>query len=248
MPCVAWPRASVSVTFARVRFAPKTADLRHFLLLSFSFSFSIACSSSYAETPHETDGGTTPPANEDASAPPDASVSDAPSEGCSGKLDCVRIVFVSSERSSGKLGDGGLAGADALCQRLGDAGSKTRGRRFRAWLSTDSTPAAGRLPHGTQPYRRTDGVEIASSFAQLVAGPIANPLNVDENGEIVATTEVWTGTGAAGGQDGDLCEDWTATTQAATGRQGNAARIDTNWTSDNDFPCNVEARVYCFEN
>jgi hypothetical protein len=206
-----------------------------------------ACSSSYAETPRDADGGTTPPPKDDASAT-DASVLDAATEGCNGTIDCARIVFVSSETSSGKLGEGGLAGADALCQRLADASSKTRGRRFRAWLSTESTPAAGRLPQGTKPYRRTDGIEIAGSFAQLVTVPLAKPLNVDENGEIVATTEVWTGTGPSGGKDGELCNDWTATTQAATGRQGNAARTDASWTTDNDFPCNVQARVYCFEN
>lgn len=205
-----------------------------------------ACSSSYAETPRDGDGGSTTPTS-DASAldasPPDASV-----EACNGRLDCDRLVFVSSETSNGKLGDGGLAGADVVCQRLADASAKTRGRRFRAWLSTDSTPAVGRLPQGTKPYRRTDGVEISSSFAQLIAGPLAHPLNVDEKGEIVATTEVWTGTGAGGNQDGELCNDWSAETQAANGRQGNAARTDVSWTTDNDFPCNRLARIYCFEN
>lgn len=214
-----------------------------------------ACSSSYAETPHDPDGGTAPPPDasvRDASGLDasglDASVPEAASVGCNGEIDCARVVFVSSETSTGKLGDGGLAGADAFCQRLADASPKTRGRRFRAWLSTDSTPASGRLPQGTKPYRRTDGAEIAASFARLVAPPLAAPLNVDENGEVVATTEVWTGTDETGAQDGDLCNDWTATTQAATGRMGNAAHTDATWTTDHDVGCNVLARVYCIEN
>jgi hypothetical protein len=191
-----------------------------------------ACSPTYSEGPPAGDGGA------------DAAV--AP---CTGKADWDRIVFVSSDVGDGKLAEGGLTGADGFCQRLADASSSVaRGRSFRAWLSTASTPAAGRLTRGTRPYRRVDGVQVHASLEAFSQRSLEAPMNVDENGLVVATSAVWTGTEGDGTPNANNCNDWTATTQIAEGRQGSAAATNGEWASQTDAPCDEEARVYCFEN
>jgi hypothetical protein len=95
--------------------------------------------------------------------------------------------FITSE-GSGKGGDlGGLAGADAHCQKLATAagaGSKT----WRAYLSTNSTPAQpginARDRIGSGPWVNAKGVEIAKNVEDLHAGSQINKANgLNEKGE-----------------------------------------------------------------
>ena len=76
--------------------------------------------------------------------------------------------FVTSETNSGDLG--GLAGADATCQRL--AGAAGAGNRtWRAYLSTHGTPTEAAVNArdriGTGPWYNASGVMIAASVADL---------------------------------------------------------------------------------
>jgi hypothetical protein len=209
----------------------------------------LACSSTYSEgAPLVPDAAVAETGTSDAGSGGDADA-EAAAPTCVGTA-CERLVFVSSETSNGKFGgEGGLVGADALCQRLADASAKTRGRPFRAWLSTASSPAIGRLTKGTKPYRRVDGMRVHDELAQFTQGSsLKAPINVDENGITVATSEVWTGTEADGTADLATCNGWTATTQAATGHQGTAGATDEEWSSAATTGCNAMARVYCFEN
>src|SRR3984885_5364917 len=95
--------------------------------------------------------------------------------------------FITSE-GSGKGGDlGGLAGADAHCQKLATAagaGSKT----WRAYLSTSSTPAQpginARDRIGSGPWVNAKGVEIAKNVEDLHTGSQINKANgLNEKGE-----------------------------------------------------------------
>jgi hypothetical protein len=84
------------------------------------------------------------------------------------ETDAPMTFFVTGEAHSGDLG--GLAGADAICQRLA-AAVGAGDRAWRAYLSTHGTPtepavnARDRIGEG--PWHNAKGVMIAASLADL---------------------------------------------------------------------------------
>ncbi|MCU4179340.1 hypothetical protein [Bosea sp. BH3] len=99
--------------------------------------------------------------------------------------------FFVTSAGSGKGADlGGLAGADAICQRLAQAagaGAKT----WRAYLSTQAVGGAqavnARDRIGAGPWRNARGAVIASSVADLHGGAanLTKQTALTEKGEIV---------------------------------------------------------------
>jgi hypothetical protein len=95
--------------------------------------------------------------------------------------------FITSE-GAGKGGDlGGLAGADAHCQKLATAVG-AGGKTWRAYLSTNSTPAApgtnARDRIGNGPWYNAKGVEIAKNVEDLHSNAQINKANgLNEKGE-----------------------------------------------------------------
>ena len=100
--------------------------------------------------------------------------------------------FVSSEQNTGNLG--GLAGADAICQRLA-AAVGAGNRTWRAYLSISGTPTTpavnARDRIGNGPWYNANGVKIADNVADL-HGDVQRNSNllfldtaVTERGEIV---------------------------------------------------------------
>jgi hypothetical protein len=106
--------------------------------------------------------------------------------------DTSMTFFVTSERHNGNLG--GLAGADAICQRLATAAGAGN-HTWRAYLSThgtQSSPAVNARDRiGNGPWYNANGVMIAASLADL-HGDIQRDNNliyretaVTEKGELV---------------------------------------------------------------
>ena len=95
--------------------------------------------------------------------------------------------FITSE-GPGKGGDlGGLAGADAHCQKLATAVG-AGGKTWRAYLSTNSTPAQpgvnARDRIGSGPWYNAKGVEIAKNVEDLQKNSQINKANgLNEKGE-----------------------------------------------------------------
>ncbi len=100
--------------------------------------------------------------------------------------------FVSSEHHTGNLS--GLAGADAICQRLA-AAVGAGNRTWRAYLSTSGTPTTpavnARDRIGNGPWYNANGVKIADNVADL-HGDVQRNSNllfldtaVTERGEVV---------------------------------------------------------------
>ena len=95
--------------------------------------------------------------------------------------------FITSVGSS-KGGDlGGLAGADAHCQQLAAAAGAV-GKTWRAYLSTNSTPAApgvnARDRIGNGPWQNAKGVVIAKDVNDLHTNAQINKANgLSEKGE-----------------------------------------------------------------
>lgn len=135
--------------------------------------------------------------------------------------------FVTSE-GPGKGGDlGGLAGADAHCQRLAaaaGAGAKT----WRAYLSTQGAGAVNARDRiGSGPWANAKGVVIAKSVDELHGeNNLTKDTALTEKGEVVKGRgdqpnmhDVLTGSGPDGrtiAGDADMtCRNWTSSTTGA---------------------------------
>jgi hypothetical protein len=96
--------------------------------------------------------------------------------------------FFITSAGPGKGGDlGGLAGADAHCQTLA-AAAGAGGKTWRAYLSTNSTPAAAGINArdriGNGPWQNAKGVVIAKDVNDLHANAQINKANgLNEKGE-----------------------------------------------------------------
>lgn len=173
---------------------------------------------------------------------------------CNGAPDCERMVFVTKAKFTGKLG--GLSGADQICFEAAKRIPSRSGRAFRAWLSDSTMDAADRIPHGTKPYRRTDGSVFATSWADLADGSLNLPLALDEEGnELTGSSfdkSVWTGTSPAGLYNDSSCSDWVAETVTASGSFGESEATTVEWTEVPGEPiaessCNAQKHIYCIE-
>lgn len=157
------------------------------------------------------------------------------------------LVFVTQGRFTGNLAqEGGAstgpAGADALCA-LEAKQAKLEGT-FVAWLATEGEDASARVG-ALGPYRRVDG---ATAFPGKV--PVGAPLvalSVTPTGETLKASDdaaVWTGTA-----DVRRCQGFTSARAEVSGAIGSALATDATWTSDGRAvrPCDVRARLYCFQ-
>jgi hypothetical protein len=145
--------------------------------------------------------------------------------------------FVTSQTSvTGNLG--GLAGADATCQRLAEAVGQ--GNRFwRAYLSVERDPSNNNQPAnardriGIGPWHNANGVLVANNVAELHSrGGDAN-LFIDERGQKVngqwtgspgpIQHDILTGSNADGTlMAGFTCADWTSSATTAVAQVGHS--------------------------
>lgn len=150
-----------------------------------------------------------------------------------------KLVFVTSSTSSGGLG--GLSGADQTCNNLAMAAGLPG--TYAAWLSTNTINAKDRI--GDHTWVRVDGAVVAKNQADLIDTMIQNPINVNENGDTIASTNIWTGTGRDGTYAGPPVETcWSGGTGALF---GNSAATDIDWTEVGWLPsCSSQFAIYCF--
>jgi hypothetical protein len=151
--------------------------------------------------------------------------------------------FVTSTTSvTGNLG--GLAGADATCQRLA-ANVGLGGRAWRAYLSVQRDPANNNQPvHakdriGSGPWYNANLVVVANNLAELhsIRGDAA--LFIDERGQRI--NGQWTGSPTPNQHDiltgsnadgtlaaGLTCNDWTSSSAADIGQVGHSDGMGPN--------------------
>ena len=108
-----------------------------------------------------------------------------------GQAQTAEMSFFVTSAGSGKGADlGGLAGADAICQRLAQAVG-AGGKTWRAYLSTQAADGAAAVNArdriGAGPWRNAKGAVIASSLAELhgAAANLTKQSALTEKGEIV---------------------------------------------------------------
>jgi len=170
-----------------------------------------------------------------------------------GEGETERLVFISSfNRYNGDFG--GLARADLECRNLADVSPlpHVRGRNWKAWMSGDNSgdSAAERLEHSNLLYRLVDQTTlIADGWDDLVDGTIANPINMDEKGNPVFGSSVWTGTNGDGSaRTGRTCGSWNDGTTGELGYYGSSSQTNSGWTLSGFVSCNTNnRRIYCIE-
>lgn len=130
---------------------------------------------------------------------------------------------------------GGIAGADAYCQKLAGAvgaGSKT----WHAYVSTENPPVNARDRIGKGPWYNAKGVMIASNLEELHgANKLTKETNLDEKGAMVNgygdqpnRHDIMTGSTPDGRvAAGATCSDWTAGS-GGTAMVGHSDRRGTN--------------------
>ena len=151
--------------------------------------------------------------------------------------------FVTSATSvTGNVG--GLAGADATCQRL--AASAGHGSRtWRAYLSVERDPANGNQPTaardriGTGPWYNANLVLVANNVTELHARSGDAAVFVDERGQRIngqwsgspapLEHDILTGSNADGTVAGGLtCADWTSDSTGVAGQVGHSDGMGAN--------------------
>ncbi len=146
--------------------------------------------------------------------------------GCSNKMSGPPTTFFITSATPSQTGNlGGLAGADAICERLASAAG-VGGRNWRAYLSTQATATApainARDRIGKGPWTNVKGVVVAKDLAELHGtNSINKETALTEKGDVVPARpdpvnqhDIMTGSrpdGTAMPADKDAsCSNWTA--------------------------------------
>lgn len=160
------------------------------------------------------------------------------------------LAFMSSEAVYGNVG--GLAGADAVCQRLAVAADLPGA--YMAWISDPTGSPLSRFTKATVPYIRVDGTTIAQDWNDLTSGSLDHTLNMFEYGVTMLGNHPWTCTDSSGAMKTDgtpaHCQQWSVKSSLVQGSVGDATATDSAWTNDTSVsggPCNGGQRLYCFQ-
>ena len=162
----------------------------------------------------------------------------------------AKIIFASSATYTGDLG--GLSGADQKCGALASAAGLSG--TYKAWLSVLGTSASSRLSHSAYAYVDTLGQLIATNWADLTDGSIANPINIDENKTGPVYFDAYTGTDYRGmyyddGIGNDFtCSGWTAApSNGIGGWSGDMESTGFDWAGDGIGYCDAPNHLYCIQ-
>lgn len=152
-----------------------------------------------------------------------------------------RTVFVSS--ATFVPGPEGRDAADALC--AADAAAENLDGTFVALLGTSSESPLARLTVPGRPWVRPDGMVVADDTAEVLAGPLATPIDMLANGVYLAGVLTYGATTLD--QSVALnCDDWTspdATPGSVT--KGVVGYTDQRWYAAQSGACGDGARVVC---
>lgn len=167
---------------------------------------------------------------------------------CRGDGTCgACMVFVSSATQTGALG--GLAGADATCQRLAE--SVRLAGTYKAWLADGSQSPGTRFTRASVPYTLVNGRVVANNWADLTSGTLRHAIDLMENSSAVtAPTYAWTAALPSGAVDGSIftCAKWTSSdSSSGAGTYGSTTTANANWSAQYYEPCGNTRRLYCFQ-
>ncbi len=149
-------------------------------------------------------------------------------------------IFVTAASYSGNLG--GLAGADQKCNLAAQA--ETLGGGWKAWLSDSTTNAIDRI-QDVGPWTLVGQTIIFKNKANLTTIPV-HSVDITEQGKVVSSANVWTGTQSGGQGTNGTCQGWTYSNSSYYGTAGSVLQIS-EWTSSVASSCSEENHLYCIE-
>lgn len=154
-------------------------------------------------------------------------------------------MFVTSSVHDGDLD--GLEGADAICQTRALAAGLSR--TYKALLGTSSTEARERITLIGAVYVFTSAevkVPVVNLPLELWSGNLLNPVNRDENYNLVVDF-AWTGADDGGSSTFvEDCLDWTSSSNSQDGSVGDISQTDAYWLEDPIYrTCDSVFRLYC---
>lgn len=166
-----------------------------------------------------------------------------------------RVAFVSATQFTP---GGGLAAADAVCQRDAcDAGLTGSGdcdsdlgdaRMFKAFLATDSATAASRFDADGPDYYRLDGVHFLEARTLATTSDAALPIHTALQEAIdggLGEKDVWTGINNAA--NAPTCMSWTTAMNGQNGQRGGNIYVSQWAFNAATRGCQYPAHLYCFE-
>lgn len=157
------------------------------------------------------------------------------------------VSYTATPACSARAAAAGLSGS--YIAWLGDEG-------YAVPPATAAPPSSPKnyLINSTVGWIRTDGVAVAANRPGLLGGSVSNPINHDEYGNDLSTDSlrsVMTGADSNGTfHPNGTCQGWHLSTADATNDStfGSIDYSTSNWTNVGHRPCNLPARLYCFEN
>lgn len=162
----------------------------------------------------------------------------------------VKRIFITRDNFDGDLrtnglGSTGLEGGDNICNTAAE--DAQLGGTWVAWLSDSTTDAFDRVPDVGPWYLVDETTKIFDDKVSIGDSPL-DPIERDELG-VANPGQVWTGTNNAGINTTLNCSDWTTNQGSFTDSafRGTMGFSGLAWTSAKLEPCNMTARLYCFE-
>jgi len=152
-----------------------------------------------------------------------------------------KYIFITNSVYNGNLG--GFKEADAKCQQ--EAEEAGLPGEYKAWLFVSNIPAK-RFIHSAKPYKLPDNTTVASTFSDLTAGNLQNPINKNAFGNAIDLTTssfAWTGSAM------NNCNDWQSNDATESGVVGDPTKTDTSWKkTDSTRTCDAAFHLYCLQN
>jgi hypothetical protein len=152
-----------------------------------------------------------------------------------------RYWFVTDNEFTGDLG--GLDGADQICQAEADEAGLPG--TYKAWLSDSTGSPSTRFNQVEVPYLLPNGLQVAASYAQIIASGPTFPLNISPTLSM-RFIDVWTSTRESGLALSDHCETWSSSEIFSVGILGSSSEtLSDIWTFSLFADCNTNHALYC---
>ncbi|MCW7460531.1 Len family endostatin-like outer membrane lipoprotein [Leptospira limi] len=169
-------------------------------------------------------------------------------------------IFLSSSLRSGRIGIGGITGADAVCNA---DSNRIQGKTYKAMITVPGVREAIGNPTGSMTY--TDWVLKANTFyynstdASNTTGSTttSNKIFRDSNTTMQINfalgangTRFWTGMTITGGNianSSDNCTNWTITNAGVNGVTGVVGASTTTLVDTTTDTCNLTKSIVCVE-
>lgn len=162
------------------------------------------------------------------------------------KISKRHLIFATAATYDGSIQGGGITQADSLCQTAGSAVTSVatlkQEAKWRSLLSTSAISAATRV--NINGAVESNGTIVALSRAAFWGGTLQASVFETETGA-AAPAFAWTGTTSAGAAASTTCSDWTTSSGAVQGKQGDTNATTSSWVAQGDAACSATKALYC---